>query len=298
MTNPFTDAVQSVIEQATNQPATIKRSSGVSGGCINDAKIVELTDGRRYFVKSNAASRPRMFQTEAMGLNAMAASNTIRVPRVIGTGGKEQGTTPFIVLEAIESGGRKSDFQALMGQRFAQMHQATTQDQFGFDEDNYIGSTPQPNGWMDDWISFWRERRIGFQLRLARRQGLTDDRMDQLGDRFLGKLDDLISEPHEPACLLHGDLWSGNYIADESGEPVLIDPATYYGRREADLAMTMLFGGFDRKFYAAYEEVWPLADGSDERLEVYKLYHLLNHLNLFGSSYYGGCLAILNRYAS
>lgn len=120
--------------------------------------------------------------------------------------------------------------------------------------------------------------------------------MNKHGDRLMDRLEEWLIEPDEPACLLHGDLWGGNYMVDAAGEPVLIDPAAYYGRREADLAMTMIFGGFDGRFYRAYEEVWPLPEGSQDRLEIYKLYHYLNHLNLFGGGYYSSCMAILRRY--
>ncbi len=135
-------------------------------------------------------------------------------------------------------------------------------------------------------------------MRLARERGLSDDELDRLGDRLLERLDDWIDLREEPACLLHGDLWSGNYMADDAGDPVLIDPAAYYGHREADLAMTELFGGFDHTFYEAYEEEWPLPPGSPERREIYKLYHLLNHLNLFGRGYRARCIGILQRFAA
>jgi len=173
------------------------------------------------------------------------------------------------------------------------LHQATQQIQFGLDENNYLGSTRQSNRFVDDWCAFWREHRLGYLLRLARQQGASDSTLDQLGGKLMDRLEDFLQEPNEPACLLHGDLWGGNYLVDDQGRPVLIDPAIYYGRREADLAMTMLFGGFDARFYAAYEETWPLADGSEVRLAIYKLYHLLNHLVLFGRSYYGQCIDIL-----
>ena len=133
-------------------------------------------------------------------------------------------------------------------------------------------------------------------MALARRNGVGDAAMQRAGARLMERLEELIGEPNEPACLLHGDLWGGNYMTDTRGEPVLIDPAAYCGRREADLAMTRLFGGFDARFYRAYEEVWPLGDGAEERLEIYKLYHLLNHLNLFGGGYHGSCMAILRRF--
>jgi fructosamine-3-kinase len=220
---------------------------------------------------------------------------SIRVPLPVGTGGEEDGSIPFIIMENIETGRAKTDFHKTFGRQFAELHKSSQQGRFGFDHDNYLGSTPQPNGWKESWVEFWREHRLGHQLALARKQGLSDPELERRGDLLLDRLEGLIGEPAEPACLLHGDLWGGNYLADSAGEPVLIDPAAYYGRREADLAMTMLFGGFDRSFYAAYEETWSLAEGSEVRLEIYKLYHLLNHLNLFGGTYYSGCIGILRR---
>ena len=215
------------------------------------------------------------------------------------------GTDPaaFLVMEAIGTGEPRPGFSAAFGRGFARLHAANRDapdgrvERYGFAHDNHIGATPQPNPWTGDWVDFFRRHRLGHQLDLAREKGLSDPELDRLSDRLLDRLDELIGEPEEPPCLLHGDLWSGNTMVGEDGEPVIIDPAAYYGRREADLAMTQLFGGFDRRFYAAYEEVWPLAPGSADRLEIYELYHLLNHLNLFGGGYREGCVAIMRRFA-
>lgn len=294
--NNLNRAIETTIAEATGTRSAIASESGVGGGCISDARVVTLEDGREFFVKSNPHPLPHMFPREAEGLNAMADANAIRVPRALGTGGEDNSVTPYIVMEYIRSGREEKGFHESFGRQFAQMHLNTKHNRYGFEHDNYLGSTPQRNTWEDDWVEFWRQHRLGYQLNLARKRGLSDAAMDKAGDRMMERLDELIGEPAEPACLLHGDLWGGNYMADENGEPVLIDPAVYYGRREADLAMTMLFGGFNSRFYAAYEETWPLEPGSSERLEIYKLYHLLNHLNLFGSGYYGGCMGILKRY--
>jgi fructosamine-3-kinase len=296
VSNRLESAVEKLIEEKTGRPARVATTGAAGGGCINDARVVRLEDGRRYFLKSNPHPLPGMFPREAEGLEALANVGAIRVPRPVGTGGEEEGEIPFIVMEYVSGGSPKNGFHETFGRRFALLHLQSRQDRFGFDRDNYLGSTPQPNSWKDNWVEFWREHRLGFQLDLARRNRLSDPDFDRRGKILLDRLDELIGEPEEPACLLHGDLWGGNYLADSEGEPVLIDPAAYYGRREADLAMTMLFGGFGRDFYSAYEEAWPLAEGSETRLEVYKLYHLLNHLNLFGGSYYSGCIGILRRY--
>lgn len=288
--------IAAAIARSTSHEAEVVSASAVSGGCINNACDVKLSDGRRFFVKSNATAPPRFFACEAEGLQALGAAGAIRVPTVVGWNTEGEGED-FIVLERIESGRPGPGFFEDFGRRFADLHRQATNERFGFDRDNYIGSTLQPNRWADDWAEFWRRHRLGFQLDLARRNGVSEPILDRLGDRVLDRLDELISEPAEEPCLLHGDLWSGNYMADEKGEPVLIDPAVYYGRREADLAMTHLFGGFDHRFYDAYEEAWPLQPGSKDRLEIYKLYHLLNHLNLFGGGYHAGCLNILRRFA-
>ena len=290
-------AVEALIAERTGDAARITGSRPAGGGCIHRTEVVEVADGRRYFVKSSLTPPPQIFEREAEGLAALAATGAIRVPRPLGTG-----TEPlsFLVMEAIETGRPPTEFAADFGRRFARLHQANPAggvELYGFEHDNHIGATPQPNPWTADWVEFFRRHRLGHQLDLARQNGVSDPILERLGERLLDRLDELVGEPEEPPCLLHGDLWSGNYMVDEHGEPVLIDPAAYYGRREADLAMTMLFGGFDGRFYAAYEEVWPLAPGSADRLEIYKLYHLLNHLNLFGGGYRDGCVAILRRFA-
>lgn len=290
-------AVERSLVAVLNAPAKIGGAVPVGGGSINRAALLQLEDGRSVFLKWNPAPLPAMFVLEAEGLHALAEVGQIRVPRqAVAGGGSDEGAPPFLVMEAIATGSKGRGFSELFGRRFAEHHRRGRGDRYGFAHDNYIGSTPQPNAWNDDWIAFWRGRRLGYQLDLARRSGRASAELDRLGDRLLARLDEWIGEPgdaDEPPCLLHGDLWGGNYLVDEHGEPVLIDPAVYYGRREADLAMTRVFGGFDRRFYAAYEESWPLAPGAEERLRIYELYHLLNHLNLFGSGYLGSCLEIL-----
>lgn len=289
--------IEAAVLEATGREIAVTETTPVGGGCINHAEVLLLADGSRLFAKSNAAAPPDLFEREAEGLRALAAPGAIRVPREPVAG--RAGDTAFLVMEAVPTGRPKAGFFRDFGRRFARLHRETVKDApepFGFPHDNYVGSTPQPNGWSASWVDFFRERRLAHQLRLARKAGLSDDELDRLGDRLLDRLEEWIDLPEEPACLLHGDLWSGNYMSDDSGDPVLIDPATYHGHREADLAMTELFGGFDHTFYAAYEEEWPLPPGSAERRELYELYHLLNHLNLFGRGYRGRCVAILRRF--
>ena len=282
----------------------------VGGGCINNAGVLTLDDGRHYFLKWNATPLPQLFEREAEGLKALHDAGAIRVPKPIATkstiySAEEISVTadlnlhsdapPFLVLENIEVGQPGPGFFEEFGARFAELHRATPQDRCGFENNNYLGSTPQPNSWHDNWTEFFCENRLNYQFKLARQNGVGGEKLQKLGAKLMGRLAEWLDEPSESACLLHGDLWGGNYLASSSGDPVLIDPAAYYGRREADLAMTKLFGGFSSEFYAAYNEVWSLAEGSEERIEIYKLYHLLNHLNLFGGSYQSGCMNILNR---
>ena len=290
----FDEAVSAAVSAALGEPLDLTAAGAVGGGCINETRLFQAGVGRTFFVKSNRPDLAVMFEREAEGLTALAAVGAIRIPRPIAWG--SSASASFLVLEHVRTGSKAADFSANFGRRFAELHRGSRTDHCGFPHDNFIGSTPQPNPRTSNWVEFWRDHRLGFQLELARSRGRADARMIELGDRLIDRLDDLIGSSDDPPCLLHGDLWGGNYLVDEEGEPVLIDPATYHGHREADLAMTRLFGGFDARFYAAYEEIWPLADGHEERLEIYELYHQLNHLNLFGSGYRSGCMAILERF--
>ena len=266
--------------------------AAVGGGCIAQARIATFADGYRVFVKT-AQGMTGMFACEAEGLAALAAADAIRIPEVLLVG--EEG----LVLEAIGTGSRPPDFFETFGRQFAQLHQYRGQS-FGFSSDNFIGSTTQPNspvGNGDDWPEFFLERRLRFQADLAETNGHGPE-LRQLLDEGEVRITGLLNESAEPPSLLHGDLWGGNYLVDEQGMPCLIDPAVYYGHREADLAMTLLFGGFDAAFYVAYGEAFPLAPGHEDRLPIYQLYHLLNHLNLFGSAYYAQCIRILQPYAA
>ncbi len=284
-------AIEQLLEARGESSPKVVGTRGVGGGCIHRAELVELDDGRTLFVKSNAQAPAGMFESEAAGLQALGAVGVIRVPLDAWVG--EAGDVRFLLMEAIEQGRSGAGFSRRFGRALAEQHRSGAGEAFGFEGDNYIGATPQPNPWTADWVEFFREQRLGFQLRLARRAGLSDRTLDTLGDRLLDRLGEWIDLPDEPACLIHGDLWSGNYLVDSNGDPVLVDPAVYYAHREAELAMTRLFGGFSAGFYDAYEEAWPLPPGTSERQEIYALYHLLNHLNLFGSGYYGRCVSTL-----
>lgn len=287
--------VARVLSIYLGEDVEVSPGRGLGGGCINNAECVTTSAGR-FFLKSNPSPLPGMFAREADGLEALESVGEIEVPAAIHASDGGPDFPPFLLTTYIEPGRKQPHFFELFGQCLADLHRAGTGKRFGFDNDNYLGSTPQPNTWSDDWVEFFRNHRLGHQLRLAERNGHGGE-LQRLGGKLLERLGDYLAEPNEPPTILHGDLWGGNYMVAKDGGAVLIDPAVYYGRREADLAMTRLFGGFDRDFYAAYEEVWPLADGSEARLEIYELYHLLNHLNLFGGGYLGGCLQILRRYA-
>ena len=266
----------------------------VGGGSIHAAWRLDLSDGRTLFAKTGPASVRTMFECEAAGLDALGQARVLRVPDDARVGGTDR--HGFLVMRHIAAGNPRRGFFREFGEKFAEFHRRTQHSRCGFAHDNFIGATPQPNPWTDEWCAFWRDHRLGYQLRLARSGGRSDATLDRLGDRLLDRLGEWL-EVEEPFCLLHGDLWSGNFLVGADGEPVLIDPAVYYGHREADLAMTQLFGGFTPEFYRAYEAAWPLPPGSGERLMIYRLYHLLNHLNLFGRSYAGQCLDILRRLA-
>ncbi len=292
---PLAEEIQQALERRFNEPVRIDGTSPVGGGCISNTQRLD-TDHGPFFLKTNSTSPAGMFTAEAKGLAALHGVGVLPVPEPISVAETEGARPAYLLTTWLEPGSPGPDFFEDFGRRFALLHRKGTGERYGFESDNFLGSTPQPNGWSDDWVAFFREKRLGYQLRLARRNGYTGE-LQRLGDRLLGRLDGYLRAPEEPPTLLHGDLWNGNYLCNSAGQAVIIDPATYYGRREADLAMTHLFGGFSRAFYRAYEEEWPLAPGSEDRLEIYKLYHLLNHLNLFGSGYLGGCLSVLRRYA-
>lgn len=272
------NAVEAAIRDATGNSFSINLTRQAGGGCINQAWILE-GNGKRYFVKTNSASHADMFAAEFDGLLELESANALRVPHPVTHGYAHDQT--FLVLEFIELGDRVNWPE--MGRRLATLH-AVTAERFGWKRNNTIGSTPQINAWTVDWLDFLRTNRLGFQLELAARNNL-GIRLNELGENLLIRLDVYFQGFRPVPSLLHGDLWSGNAGFSPTGEPVIFDPAVYYGDREADLAMTELFGGFGPSFYAAYREVWPLDPGYRIRKNLYNLYHILNHANLFGGGY-------------
>ena len=279
------------ITQATGNSFHFHNNQSVGGGCINSA--FKVTDnGRSYFIKTNNAGYAYMFEAEAEALREMAASKTVRVPEPVCYG--EYGNQCYVVMEYLELGGSADMVE--LGRQLAEMHRVTT-DRFGWHIDNTIGSTPQPNTQSDDWVEFWREQRLGFQLETAASNGYGGE-LQRLGERLLADMTVLFVNHDPQPSMLHGDLWSGNYGALRDGTPVIFDPALYYGDREADLAMTTLFGGFGGQFYSAYNEAWTLEQGYEVRKTFYNIYHIINHLNLFGGGYHGQAVSMIERVLS
>lgn len=281
-------AIVEAISQATDQAFEADGRQSAVGGCINHAEVLIGRDGRRFFVKLNDTRHSDMFAAEAAGLAELEAANTIRVPHPVTWGVAERHA--FLVLEWLPLGGRGSG--AELGRRLASLHR-NTWTAFGWKRDNTIGSTHQPNPPCDDWLNFYATHRLGHQLGLAGQNGIGRQTMAR-GETLCARLADFFPGHSPLPSLLHGDLWGGNYgYAD--GAPVLFDPAVYFGDREADLAMTELFGGFPADFYAAYREAWPLDPGYGTRKTLYNLYHVLNHYNLFGNGYAGQARDMIDR---
>jgi protein-ribulosamine 3-kinase len=252
----------------------------VSGGSINQCSGFETASGT-IFVKHGGADCLPVFEAEAAGLAELARAKALRIPNVLNA--SIEGETAFLVLEWIDLLPAKTRSEQLLGERLALQHRVT-RDQFGWDRDNTIGSTPQSNRRCAQWIEFFREQRLLPQLEMAKQNRAAKDVIDR-GQQLCERLHVYFNNYHPVPSLLHGDLWGGNWGADSNGEPVLFDPSVYFGDREADIAMTRLFGGFGAAFHAAYQSAWPLEAGAEVRVTLYNLYHVLNHFNLFGSGY-------------
>lgn len=275
----------------TGLKSTITDSRAIGGGSINDACKLQYGNSS-FFVKWNHASRyPGMFEAEAKGLQLLRQAGALYVPEVIGSGGSAQ--MAFILMEYIEPGRTDGEFWNAFGTKLAQLHRQTA-DRFGLDHDNYIGSLPQQNAQKAEWPDFFSTQRLEPQLKMARDAGLADRSLSRSFQKLYNRMSNLF--PDEPPALLHGDLWSGNYLCSSQKQAVLIDPAVYYGHREMDLGMSQLFGGFDATFYTAYDTAWPLEQGWQQRLHLCNLYPLMVHVNLFGSGYLGQVNRILRHY--
>ena len=274
------EIVRELLVENTGDKIDALQACELGGGDINRA--YRLSDGQhRFFAKTNKRERLPMFEAELHGLNEILHSNTIRAPRPIGCG--IAGDEAFIVMEYIDLSGSANESE--LAHKLAAMHKCTSE-QFGFTLDNTIGSTPQANSYENDWIKFWQQQRLEFQLSLAKKNGYGDE-LYETGMRLNQCIGEFFLSYTPVPSLLHGDLWSGNHGADAGGVPVIYDPACYYGDHEADLAMMELFGRPSENFFRAYREVFPIDTGYSQRRELYNLYHILNHANMFGGSYAG-----------
>ena len=299
----FTSLAQALVSLFENS-VSIAQTDRLSGGDINKAYALTLNTGDRIFMKANSKANADFFTAEAAGLSAIASTATIATPEILCTGtddGEDVGYS-FLLLKFIKSAKARNDYWETLGQELAALHKADTKtlwpdsascNSFGFFQDNFIGARPQINKPDSSWISFFRDNRLAPQFKSADSYFSTDDKNKIT--KLLEHLDKFLLEPAHPS-LLHGDLWNGNVMCGPDGKAMLIDPAAYIGHAEADLAMTQLFGGFPEKFYDAYMQANPLEPGYEDRRDLYNLYQLLNHLNLFGPTYLGPVLSILDEY--
>ena len=292
MSNPVRDLLETIY----SQPVGIESSRSIGGGCINQTLALTLSNGETVFLKHNDHPPVGMFVKEAQGLNLMRQTeNGPRIPKVIAL--PDDPNPQFLIIEYIEAGTPDNGYYERFGQALASMHR-TTQDHYGLDHDNFIGSTEQINTPDTDGLTFFREHRLGFQQKLARERGLLPVTTDKKIDRLRDQLDQQLDLTGEQPALVHGDLWSGNTFADNKQRPCLVDPAVHFGLRETDLAMTELFGRLPQIFYDAYRNAFPQNPGYEERKQLYNLYHLLNHLNLFGGSYLASVNTTVNHFVN
>ena len=292
---PDWQTISQQVHATTGISLAPETARSVGGGCINAAYLLQGSlagDTQPFFVKTNTAAGLAMFEAEAEGLQALADSHSLQVPMPMAYG--LAGREAYLMMEYLPL--KSTGDEAQLGIGLATMHQ-TLAEQFGWQRDNTIGSTPQHNPWTADWISFWAEHRLGFQLEQAGRNG-ADRAVLRRGETLRHALPAFFTAYQPVPSLLHGDLWSGNYAFDAQGQPVIFDPAVYFGDRETDLAMTELFGGFSSTFYAAYQSAWPLDTGYATRKTLYNLYHILNHFNLFGGGYLSQANGMIERLLS
>lgn len=272
--------IEKSIQDHTRTNFQLQQQTSVGGGCISSAYLV--SDQRdRYFVKLNRVDLLPMFETEASGLQAIIDTKTVKAPSPVCSGIAQNHA--FLVLEALQLQSNTAVSERLLGEQLAHMH-AIQQPFFGWHQDNWIGSTEQPNTDSDNWSEFWCQQRLQHQLKLAKHNGY-NGRLQTQGAALCAQLEQFFSTHKPYPSLLHGDLWSGNHAMSKTGTPVIFDPACYFGDREADLAMTELFGGFSGNFYTAYDANFTRNTGYSSRKTLYNLYHILNHLNLFGGHY-------------
>jgi len=285
----ITHSISKLLSSFFNENIDVLSQSHIGGGSINTALKVETNKGI-FFVKHNSKHLyPAMFEKEALGLKLLRESGAIKVPEVITF--DDVGDDSFLVLKFIESGNRPTDFWDLFAKNLAALHKNTSK-KFGLNHDNYIGSLKQFNDWENTWSDFFRDQRLEVQLKMARDSALLDRSIVSAFERFYKRIDEIF--PNEQPSLVHGDLWSGNFMVGENGEPIIIDPAVYYGHREMDLAMSQLFGGFSSEFYTSYNKYFPLEKGWQKRIDYCNLYPLLVHINLFGGAYANSVKSIIS----
>ena len=317
--------IEKVLEEYFGKAVKMQRTSGIGGGCINDAHRLDTSEGSFFTKHNNARRHPGMFVAEARGLELLRNSRTVYVPEVIGHG--EAGAESFLVLEYISEGNEHPDFWEHFGRELAKMHnqppvsetkpfgaaketsagknvehdgpnhkdQGKRKPAFGLDHNNYIGSLPQSNARHQSWIEFFIMERLEAQLKMARDEGRAGPELSGMFQQLYRHLPDFF--PDEPPALLHGDLWSGNYMRGSDGRAVIIDPAVYYGHRYMDLGMSKLFGGFLSAFYDAYNDAYPLEASWQKSIDIANLYPLMVHVNLFGGGYLNSVKSILRRFS-
>ena len=289
------DYLEEILTDALGENVELDGLRRVGGGDINEAALADTSEGR-FFVKWNRLGPRDLFEREEEALREMRSSETsLVIPEPILSRRPRDSHPALLVLEYLEPGRRVSDFDERLGRGLAELH-AKSADRFGFHHDNYCGTTLQPNAWTDDWIDFYREHRLRHQLRLAVENRNVSGSDRRAYESLLNRLDDFLGIDPEPSALIHGDLWSGNLHVAPDGRPSIIDPAAYYGHPEAEIGMMELFGRYSQRVYDAYQELRPLQDGWRERLPLYKLYHVMNHYNLFGGHYGSQAFDIVRRF--
>jgi protein-ribulosamine 3-kinase len=280
----------------------VTRRAALGGGPASRVERIDTTAGA-FVLKWTTDSPDGFVEAEAAGLEALrAAASGFVIPRVVAMSPaarpEEQSPAgpPFLIIEYLAPGDRPHDIHAQVGRHLAALHH-TARKQFGFHRDTFCGATRQPNAGTASWVEFYATSRLGHQIRLAASAGHIDAQDARRLDRLVDRLDTLLPEPVEGPALIHGDLWTGNLLVTDAGTPALIDPAVSFSHREAEFGIMTLFGGFPPRVFEAYHEAWPLDAGWRDRHPIYQLYHLLNHLNLFGTGYHAEVMAIARRFA-
>ena len=280
-----------LLSQALAKPVEINELRSVGGGSISRAYKISSSAGMFFLKVNDRENASTMFRTEANGLDLLREKSTFTIPQVVSS--YNEGNTAYLLMDFIDSLSRKNNYWEDLGIKLAELHRQTNSS-FGLSENNFIGSLPQQNDFAEDWSSFFIDHRILPMVKMAINNGLVTNAFVANIEIVLNNIVDLM--PKETPAFVHGDLWSGNLMVDAKGQPCLIDPAVYYGHREMDIAFSHLFGGFDQRFYETYQDVYPLEPGFDNRLDLYNIYPLLVHLNLFGRSYLGQIENIIARF--